>query len=166
MRTKKQKALLFLKFLAVFIALSIVMLFVFREALLQKAITKIESKLATDYTTKLTIGKAQFDGVSGIELQNINLVPNQADTLVSVAKIKTKINKRARLLKNCNKNPTTTPVIKQKIKDLNKEIKTFFNEAKTKNVRNCIKPGNSKTLWDAVNKAKDCNINSIPETLF
>ena len=82
------------------------------------------------------------------------------------AKIKTKINKRARLLKNCNKNPTTTPVIKQKIKDLNKEIKTFFNEAKTKNVRNCIKPGNSKTLWDAVNKAKDCNINSIPETLF
>ena len=92
MRTKKQKALLFLKFLAVFIALSFVMLFVFRETLLEKAIAKIENKLATEYQTKLTIEKAQFDGLSGIELQKINLVPNQADTLLSVEKIKTKIN--------------------------------------------------------------------------
>lgn len=92
MRTKKQKALLFLKFLAVIIALSFVLLFVFRNALLQKAITKIESKFATEYQAKLTIEKAQFDGISGIELQKINLVPNQADTLLSVAKIKTKIN--------------------------------------------------------------------------
>ena len=92
MRTKKQKALLFLKFLAVFIALSFVMLFVFRETLLEKAIAKIENKLATEYQTKLTIEKAQFDGLSEIELQKINLVPNQADTLLSVEKIKTKIN--------------------------------------------------------------------------
>ena len=92
MRTKKQKALLFLKFFAAFLALSIVLLFVFREALLQKAISKIENKLATEYQTKLTIEKAQFDGLSGIELQKINLVPNQADTLLSVEKIKTKIN--------------------------------------------------------------------------
>jgi hypothetical protein len=92
MRTKKQKALLFLKFLAVFIALSFVMLFVFRETLLEKAIAKIENKLATEYQTKLTIEKAQFNGLSGIELQKINLVPNQADTLLSVEKIKTKIN--------------------------------------------------------------------------
>ena len=92
MRTKKQKALLFLKFLAVFIALSFVMLFVFRETLLEKAIAKIEKKLATEYQTKLTIEKAQFDGLSEIELQKINLVPNQADTLLSVEKIKTKIN--------------------------------------------------------------------------
>ncbi len=92
MRTTKQKALFFLKCFAIFIALSFVLLFVFRNALLQKAITKIENKLATDYAVKLTIKKAQFDGISGIELQNINLVPNQADTLLSVAKIKTKIN--------------------------------------------------------------------------
>lgn len=92
MRTKKQKALLFLKFFAAFLALSIVLLFVFREALLQKAIAKIEDKLATEYQTKLTIEKVQFDGLSGIELQKINLVPNQADTLLSVEKIKTKIN--------------------------------------------------------------------------
>jgi len=92
MRTKKQKALLFLKCFAVFITLSSVLLFVFRDTLLQKALAKIESKLATEYQTKLTIEKAQFDGISGIELQNIKLVPNQADTLLSVAKIKTKIN--------------------------------------------------------------------------
>jgi hypothetical protein len=92
MRTKKQKALLFLKCFAAFIALSFVVLFVFRDTLLQKVITKIESKFATEYQAKLTIEKAQFVGISGIELQNIILVPNQADTLLSVAKIKTKIN--------------------------------------------------------------------------
>ena len=92
MRTKKQKALLFLKCFAAFIALSFVVLFVFRDTLLQKVITKIESKFATEYQAKLTIEKAQFDGLSGIELQKINLVPNQADTLLSVEKIKTKIN--------------------------------------------------------------------------
>ena len=92
MRTKKQKALFFLKILVAILALSIVLLFVFRESLLQKAITKIENKLETEYQTKLTIEKAQFDGLSGIELQKINLVPIQADTLLSVEKIKTKIN--------------------------------------------------------------------------
>jgi hypothetical protein len=92
MRTKKQKALLFLKFLAAFITLSIILLFVFREALLQKAIAKIENKLETEYQTKLTIKKAQFDGLSEIELDKVNLVPNEADTLLSVEKIKTKIN--------------------------------------------------------------------------
>ena len=92
MRPKKQKALFFLKILVALIALSIVLLFVFRETLLQKAIARIESKFELEYQTKLTIEKAQFDGLSGIELQKINLVPNQADTLLSVEKIKTKIN--------------------------------------------------------------------------
>lgn len=92
MRTKKQKVLLFLKLFVAFIALSFVLLFVYRDTLLQKAILKIEGKFATAYQTKLTIGKAQFDGISAIELQNINVVPVQADTLLSVKKIKTKIN--------------------------------------------------------------------------
>ena len=92
MQTKKQKALFFFKILVALFVLSIVMLFVFREALLQKAIARIESKLELEYQTKLTIEKAQFDGLSGIELQKINLVPNQSDTLLSVEKIKTKIN--------------------------------------------------------------------------
>ena len=92
MRNKKQKILLFLKLFVAFIALSSVLLFIYRDTLLQKAIMKIEGKFATAYQTKLTIGKAQFNGISEIELQKINLVPNQADTLLSVAKIKTKIN--------------------------------------------------------------------------
>lgn len=92
MRTKKQKVLLFLKLFIAFVALSFVLLYIFRDTLLQKAILKIEGKFATAYQTKLTIGKAQFDGISAIELQNINVVPVQADTLLSVKKIKTKIN--------------------------------------------------------------------------
>ena len=79
--------------------------------------------------------------------------------------IKNKINKRARLLKKCRTNPTLTVNTRQLIKDLNKDIKFYFHHQKTKLVRRGIKPGNSKTLWDAVNLAKNCNIETIPESL-
>ena len=80
--------------------------------------------------------------------------------------IKNKINKRSRLLKKLNKNPATSIDTRQSIKTLNKEIKSFFYQAKSKTIRKSIIPGNSKTLWDAVNKAKDLNVDSIPETLY
>ena len=37
---------------------------------------------------------------------------------------------------------------------------------KSLNVRKGIIPGNSKSLWDAVKKAKDINSSNIPEVLF
>ena len=70
------------------------------------------------------------------------------------------------MLKKLNKNPTTSIDTRQSIKTLNKEIKSFFYQAKSKTIRKSIIPGNSKTLWDAVNKAKDLNVDSIPETLY
>jgi hypothetical protein len=92
MRNRKQKALLFLKIFAGLIILCFVLLFVFRDSLLQTAITKIENKMAADYDTKLTIEKASFEGISSVQFQKINLVPNSADTLFSVEKVTTKIN--------------------------------------------------------------------------
>jgi len=92
MRNRKQKAVLFLKIFALIITICIVLLFVFRDSLLQTAIAKIENKMANDYDTKLTIEKASFDGISAVQFQKINVVPNNADTLFSVEKVSTKIN--------------------------------------------------------------------------
>lgn len=92
MKNRKQKAFLFLKIFAVIIAICFVLLFVFRDSFLQTAIAKIENKIATDYDTKLTIEKASFDGISAVQFQKINIVPNNADTLFSVEKVTTKIN--------------------------------------------------------------------------
>ena len=92
MRNRKQKAVLFLKIFAVIISLSLLLLFLFRDSLLQTAIAKIENKMAADYDTKLTIDKAIFDGISAVQFQEINVVPNNADTLFSIEKVTTKIN--------------------------------------------------------------------------
>lgn len=92
MRNRKQKAVLFLKIFAVIMSLSLLLLFLFRDSLLQTAIAKIENKMAADYDTKLTIEKASFDGISAVQFQEINVVPNNADTLFSIEKVTTKIN--------------------------------------------------------------------------
>ena len=71
------------------------------------------------------------------------------------AMIKHKINERRRLLKS-NKHYTT--VIKtERIKVLNKDIKSNFNNAKASKVRRSIQPGNTSSLWKAIKTAKDLN---------
>ena len=51
------------------------------------------------------------------------------------------------------------------IKNLSLEIKYHFaNETKSK-VRQGIKPGNNKTLWDAVKIAKNLNIEELPDQM-
>ena len=80
--------------------------------------------------------------------------------------IKAKINKLARLLKKIKYNNAAITQTRHEIKSLNKEVKQFFHNVTTKQVRRGIKPGNSKTLWNAVKLAKDCNLNTLPDTLF
>ena len=79
--------------------------------------------------------------------------------------IKNKINKRSRLLKKIKTHPNPANV-RIEIKTLNKEIKIFFHKSKSKNIRKGIIPGNTKSLWNAVNKAKDINMSNLPDTLF
>ncbi len=45
-----------------------------------------------DYNSRFTVKKAAFKGFSGIELREIALVPNNADTLLHVQEIKTSVN--------------------------------------------------------------------------
>ena len=70
-----------------------------------------------------------------------------------------------RLKKKLNTHPDPN-CIRQEIKTLNKEIKSYFHKLKSKNVRKGIVPGNSKSLWDALKKAKDLNVKNLPDILF
>ena len=88
-RTKKQKFFLFLKVFTVLSVLFFGGLFLFRDALLQKAITKIEAKFKNEYHCDFSVKKANFNGISEVELHDMVLVPKNADTLLSVQKIKT-----------------------------------------------------------------------------
>ena len=96
----------------------------------------------------------------------VPIVPHSNDKVLVTPhskSLKNLYNVKRRLLRN--KNLRNNFEHHQKIKSLNKEIKLkIFNE-KTNDVRRGILPGNSKTLWKAVSKAKDSNIQSLPETL-
>jgi hypothetical protein len=92
MRTNKQKVLLVAKICSVFFVLLLLGVFLFRDALLHKAIDQITHKMAKDYNSDFSIKKAQFEGFSGVALEDIVLVPKKADTLFKIQSIKTKIN--------------------------------------------------------------------------
>ena len=77
--------------------------------------------------------------------------------------IKNKINKRNRLLKLFRKNPNLD--LKCRISNLNCEIRAHFFQKTKYKVRKGILPGNSKSLWHAVNIAKNNGQNVIPDNM-
>jgi Transglycosylase/AsmA family len=89
--TKKGFFWFFLSLL-LFLGLLVVGLFFFRESLLQQAIGKVETKFKKDFNCDFKIKTATFEGLSGLAIKDITLVPLEADTLLSIQKIKTKIN--------------------------------------------------------------------------
>ncbi len=91
MRSKKQKIILALKIVIVIFILLLLGFFVFRNAFLQEAIVKITTKLETQYDCKFAVKEASFDGINGVNLSEIVLVPKNADTLFSIQKMKTSV---------------------------------------------------------------------------
>ncbi len=91
MRSRKQKIILALKIVIVLFTLLLIAFFVFRNALLQEAIGKITTKLDTQYNCKFAVKEASFDGITGVNLSEIVLVPKNADTLFSIQKMKTSV---------------------------------------------------------------------------
>ena len=77
--------------------------------------------------------------------------------------IKNKINIRNRLLKKRKTN--ATPEFKSRIANLTFEIKTHFFAKRKFSVRKGIVPGNSKALWQAVNRSKNLGSSHIPKTM-
>ncbi|MBC7438480.1 MAG: transglycosylase domain-containing protein, partial [Flavobacterium sp.] len=91
MSTRKQKIFLFTKiFLSIF-ALIMVCFFIFRDSLLQQAIAKASNKIDKEYNCTFSVKEAKFDGITGIDLSEIALVPKNADTLFRIQKMKTSV---------------------------------------------------------------------------
>ena len=57
-----------------------------REALLQSAIAKVKAKAKKDYNLNVQIGSAHFTGLSTVSFSDINVVPDQRDSLLSIKK--------------------------------------------------------------------------------
>lgn len=92
MKFKKQKVFLVLKIAGAILLLVIVVLFAFRNTLLEKVIHRIDAKMERDYQCHFSIAKAEFHGLTNLEFQHISLVPKQADTLISIDELKTSVN--------------------------------------------------------------------------
>jgi len=91
MKLPKQKIFKALKILAVVFILLCIGLYSFRNSLLKQAIAKVTHKMAVDYNSDFSIKEASFDGLSGIRLTDVILVPKNADTLFNIKKIETTI---------------------------------------------------------------------------
>lgn len=91
MNKRKKIALRIILGILIVLALGIVLLFSFRDALLKEAITKASVKLERDYNAKLSIKTAEFDGLTAVRITDISLVPKNADTLFSIHKLSTSV---------------------------------------------------------------------------
>lgn len=74
-----------------FLLLLLCLVFIFRDALLQKAVAQLKHKFDREYHSQLTLNKIGFKGLSGVEIDQLILVPKGADTLVSIGHIEAKI---------------------------------------------------------------------------
>ncbi|QBZ97298.1 transglycosylase domain-containing protein [Flavobacterium sangjuense] len=91
MKKTRQKAILSLKIISVLLLLGLVLLFAFRNTILDKVIHRIDAKLERDYQCNFTIQKAEFHDLTNLEFHDISLVPHQKDTLVSIGELKTSV---------------------------------------------------------------------------
>ena len=69
----------------------LLLVFVFRDALLQKAVVHIQQKFKNEYQCELKLKNIQFSGLSSVEISQLTLVPEAADTLLSIDQLKAKI---------------------------------------------------------------------------
>lgn len=89
---RQKKAILYLKICGAILVLGLVVLFAFRNSILNNVIQRIDAKLDHDYQCNFTIQKAEFQGLSNLEFHDISLVPHEKDTLVSIGELKTSVN--------------------------------------------------------------------------
>ena len=90
-------------------------------------------------------------------------VNDQITKNVDCPQLKNLLNRKKRLLRR--KRTHDNLEINLSLKSLSKDIRQILKTKKTKYVRRGIIPGNSKSLWTAVKKAKDQNINHLPTDL-
>ena len=92
MRNRKQKIIVAIKIITASLLAILIAIFVFRNTLLQQAIARVSNKMERDYNSSFSAKTASFVGLSGVSLSDVVLVPNNADTLFNIHKIKTSVN--------------------------------------------------------------------------
>ena len=92
MRTGKQKIIFAVNILFVLFAVLIITFYVFRDAVLKQTVAKVTHEMKTEFNSTFSVKKAAFDGLSGLNLTEITIVPKNADTLFKIQKLKTSIN--------------------------------------------------------------------------
>ena len=88
----KRWAITAAKITAVAVVLLIVGYFCFRNMVLHKVIARIQEKTQTEYNSTFTVAASTFRGIGGVDLTDVTLKPNNADTLFRIHTIKTDIN--------------------------------------------------------------------------
>ncbi|MEP7093166.1 MAG: biosynthetic peptidoglycan transglycosylase [Flavobacterium sp.] len=91
MKFPKQKIFKALSILALVLVVLFLGFYFFRDSLLKQAIAKVTHKMNVEYNSTFSVKSASFDGLSGIKLTNVILVPKNADTLFNIQKIETSI---------------------------------------------------------------------------
>lgn len=91
MKFPKQKILKAFLILALVLGVLFLGFYFFRDSLLKQAIAKVTHKMNVEYNSTFSVKSASFDGLSGIKLTNVILVPKNADTLFNIQKIETSI---------------------------------------------------------------------------
>lgn len=91
MKFPKQKIIKALLILALVFAVLFFGFYFFRNSLLKQAIAKVTHKMNAEYNSTFSVKSASFEGLSGIKLTNVVLVPKNADTLFNIEKIETSI---------------------------------------------------------------------------
>ena len=91
MKKTKQKVIILLKIFSATLLISLVLLFSFRNKILNKVIHQLDKRLEQNYQCNVTVEKAAFYGLTNVAFQNIALVPKQADTLVHINELKTSV---------------------------------------------------------------------------
>ena len=94
----------------------------------------------------------------------VPFIGNKVKANVTPSHIKNILNIRQRPLKKFKKSPNTA--LKARIVSLDTNIKLFYRSEKTSNVRKVIIPGNTQSLWKAVNIAKDQNCQVLPSPML
>ena len=91
MKTRKQKIVIATSIFAVIVSVLLTVFYTYRQDLLQKAITKVTQKLQNEYSAKLKLQNAHFDGFTAIAVENVSLVPKNGDTLFKIQKCRTSV---------------------------------------------------------------------------
>src|SRR6218665_882236 len=92
MKKAKRKALLLLKVIGVLMLMSVVLLFAFRNSILNNVIHRVDAEIEKEYQCNVTVQKAEFNGLTNVEFRNVSLVPKKADTLIHINELKTSVN--------------------------------------------------------------------------